>query len=289
MSAPDFARPPTVMWGACLSKSDLVTRADCVSLAGFDTMTAFVTDVAHSERTLGSTAALRAELAARQATVSCLDVYLGWYPGHDPAAAEGAASEMLKATEHDVLRYAAELEVEFISLAAPFWGQDAPFESVVDSLGRFTDKANAVGARPQLEISNGSKVSTVQVGLKLVDAVGRDGLGLLIDTFNLIRSGGRPQDVDDIPRDRIFQVQLADGAQQPVKDRFYDSLHCRQLPGRGDLPVLDIVQRIADKGPLPPIGPEIFNDELAAMSPQDAALACAEATSSLLSHLVRTP
>lgn len=277
--------PTKVMWGACLHNHDLLTRAECLGPTGFDAMTAFVTDVEQLESLLGSTQAVRDALATREASVICLDLYIGWYPGYDPECATGAAADLLKTSEEDILRYAGELGVEFISLVAPFQGIDVPFETVVDSLGQFTDRANALGIRPHLEVSNGSKVSTMADGLALVEAVGRDGLGLVIDTYNLIKSGGSPADVDPVPPERIFQVQLVDGSLATRVDRFYDSTHFRELPGDGELPMVDIVQRIADKGPLPPTGPEIFNDRLVEMAPLAAARACSQAMKRLLDQV----
>lgn len=271
-----------VMWGACLHREDLLVRAECLRPAGFDAMTAFVTDLAACERRLGSMEAVRRELAARDAPVNCVDVYLGWYPGHDPGAVDGAASDLLRATERDVLRYAAELGADHVSITAPFWGERAPLEIVADALGGFTDRAAAVGVRPHLEISNGSHVSTVAAAVELLDAVRRPTLGLVLDTYNITRAGGRPADVEVVPHEYIFQIQLVDGAREPVRDRFHDSLRHRELPGEGQLPVADYLRRIAAKGPLAPIGPEVFNDCLVAMPPQAAAARCAEVTRKFL-------
>ena len=274
------------MWGACLHNHDLLVRAECLRPAGFDTMTAFVTDLAEAEARWGSLNAVRRELAAREAPINCVDVYLGWYPGHDPSAIAGAAAELLRATEVDVLRYAAGLGAGFISIAAPFWGEPAPLPVVADALGGFTDRAAALGVRPHLEISNGSHVNTVAAALELLDAVRRPALGLVLDTYNITRAGGRPSDLDAVPHECIFQIQLVDGAREPVRDRFYDSLHHRELPGEGVLPVADYVRRIAAKGPLAPTGPEVFNDDLAAMPPLDAAVRCADVTRAFLGGTV---
>jgi sugar phosphate isomerase/epimerase len=277
------------MWGACLHREDLLTRAECLRPAGFDAMTAFVTDVAAAERRLGSLDAVRRELAARDAPVNCVDVYLGWYPGHDPSAIEGAASDLLRATEDEMLRHADGLGAEYVSIAAPFWGEPAPLEQVADALGGFTDRAAARGVRPHLEISNGSHVSTVAAAVELLAAVGRSELGLVLDTYNISRAGGSPADVDVVPLEAVFQIQLVDGAREPVRDRFYDSLHHRELPGEGELPVAEFVRRLAAKGPLPPIGPEVFNDALVAMPAGVAARRCAEVTRRFLRDVVPGP
>jgi sugar phosphate isomerase/epimerase len=277
------------MWGACLHNHDLLVRAECLRPAGFDAMTAFVTDLAGAEAEHGSLAAVRRELAARDAPINCVDVYLGWYPGHDPEAVSGAAADLLRATEADVLRYASELGAGFVSLAAPFWGDPAPLPEVADALGAFTDRAAARGIRPHLEISNGSHVSTVAAALELLDAVGRPELGLVIDTYNISRAGGAPADLDPVPHAAIFQVQLVDGAREPVRDRFHDSLHHRELPGDGELPVLDYLRRIAAKGPLPAVGPEIFNDRLVALPALDVALASADAARRMIRAATAAP
>ncbi|MDQ2650736.1 MAG: sugar phosphate isomerase/epimerase [Actinomycetota bacterium] len=248
-------------------------------------MTAFVTDVLPYVSDPGLRR-LRSEIEARGTRINCVDVYLGWYPGHDPASVAGEASPLLRATEHEVLGIAEALGAEHVSIAAPFAGEDAPIEQVIDSLGEFTRRASQRGIRPHLEISNGSKVSSVTTAMQLLDGVADPDLGIVLDTYNLIRAGGTPSDVDELPLDRVFQIQLVDGAEQPVGDRFYDSLHCRQLPGDGDLPVAEVVRRLRARGPLPPVGPEVFNDELASLSVAEAAERAAVTTRAFLASIL---
>lgn len=274
-----------VLWAACLHDHDLLERARHVAENGFAAMTTFVTD-APPVTDPDALRRLRREIEARGTRINCVDVYLGWYPGYDPASAGGEASALLRATEDEILGVAEALGAEHVSIAAPFAGDDAPFELVVEALRGFTARAAARGIRPHLEISNGSKVPDVATAVRLLDAVDAAELGIVLDTYNLMRAGGSPSDVEALPLERIFQIQLVDGYAEPVGDRFHDSLHFRQLPGEGELPLVDILRRLLAKGPLPPIGPEVFNDDLAALPLPDAARRSAEVTRQFLSALV---
>jgi sugar phosphate isomerase/epimerase len=267
-------------------KRGLIERAECLHGAGFSSMSVFMMDLAAWEDHGGSLADLRAELDAREARVSCIDPYLGWYPGFDPRAVTGERAAFVQATEADVLRFADATGAPSVSLVAPYDEDDVPFNAVVDSLGEFADRAAGAGLRLHLETVPTSKVRDLETALRLVTAVDRPNVGLLIDTYNLSRSGADPEELVGVPRELVFGVQLADGTAQPLNgDYRFDSLHNRRQPGEGELPVADFVDRLMRKGPLPPLGPEVFHDDLAAMPAERASRLCAAATRRFLGGL----
>jgi sugar phosphate isomerase/epimerase len=275
-------RPRLLMWGGCLYNHPLLVRADCLRQAGFDAMSAFAGDVARERSRLGSLAAVRSELRRREAPIACLDVYLGWHPGFTTAGLSSAVASYLSAGEAELLEVAATLEIEAISAAAPIGGRHASVEQMIDGIGRFTDRAGRLGVRVALEISAGSQVGDLATARALLRGVERDNLGLLLDTYNLWRAGIKPEDLAGLSAEDVFYVQIVDAPLVPAADRYEESLHHRQLPGRGALPLLDYLRRIASLGPLPPLGPEIFNDDLTRMDAAQACAACFTATQQLL-------
>ncbi len=70
-----------------------------------------------------------------------------------------------------------------------------------------------------------------------------------------------------IPGDRIFIVQLADAPRIDM-DLLYWSRHFRNMPGEGDLPVLEFMRAVAATRYGGPLSLEIFNDQFRRGSPK---------------------
>jgi len=286
---PDSNNSPLVLWAGCVWQRPLLERTEAVHAGRFSCMSLFTGDVSTYVEQHGSLRSLRHELDARETSINCIDPYLAWYPGYNPAAASGDAALHLRASEDDVLRYVEALGASYVSIVGPFGGPDAPFDAVVESLGNFADRAATIGARPHLEIVPSTKIPTLAAAIALLRAVNRPNLGLLLDTYNLERAGDDPSELSNVPLEQIFAIQLADGHATPVGgDYFADGLHHRQAPGKGDLRVADWVNRISAKGPLPPIGPEIFQDELNAMESKVAGEYCAHVSRDFLAKLQKS-
>jgi sugar phosphate isomerase/epimerase len=230
-----------------------------------------------------SLAGLRRELASREAPISCLDPYLGWYPGFDPTTVGGERAAYVRASKEDVFRFADAVAALSVNLVAPYGSGDVPHASVVESLGRFADRSAAAGLRLQLEVVPTSRIRDLQAAVELVTDVGRSNVGLLADTYNLARGGVEPRELDQIPRALIFAMQIADGpAAVPAGGYGFESLHCRLQPGMGELNVGLYLDRMARHGTLPPLGPEVFDDRLSELPALTAAGICGRATRYLL-------
>jgi len=91
-------------------------------------------------------------------------------------------------------------------------------------------------------------------------------IGIILDSFHTLGRGLDPVSIRAIPRDKIFFVQLAD-APQIEMDLLYWSRHFRNMPGEGDLPVLDFMRAVAATGYDGPLSLEIFNDQFRGGSP----------------------
>ena len=269
---------PLVLWAANVMNHPPLERADAVEPGGFDSMSLFTADIDACIASTGWTLAkLRGELESRGGPVSAIDPYLGWYPGWDPSTFEGEAAALLKATEEDVLRFGSELGAPYLTIVAPFSGPDAEFDEIVESLGAFADNAAKAGVRPHLEVVPTSKVADVATALALVEAVDRDNLGLLLDVYHLALGTNDPDELDPVPIERVFQIQLGDVVSEQLgPDYLGDAMHLRQLPGEGDLEITEHLRRLAAKGELPPIGPEVFSDRLGALSAREASVECGE-------------
>lgn len=278
---------PLIFWAANAMNHSPLARAEAAVAGGFDAISLFTPEAPGCADANGWTLAeLRRELVARGAGVSTLDPYLGWYPGFDPDGESGETAELLKATQDEVLHYCRELEAPYLTLVAPFSGPEAEFDRIVESLGAFADAAAAAGVRPHLEIVPTSKVPDLPTATALLDAVGRDNLGLLLDTLHLFRGGCAPEDLGAVPSERIFSIQVCDAPLRPVTDDYMEEIiHFRELPGDGELDLTGYVRAVLAKGDLPPLGPEVFSDRLAALSAEGSALECGRSCRALLDPL----
>ena len=92
-------------------------------------------------------------------------------------------------------------------------------------------------------------------------------VGLILDSFHTLARKIDVASIRSIPGDRIFIVQLAD-APLIEMDLLYWSRHFRNMPGEGDLPVVDFMRAVAATGYDGPLSLEIFNDQFRGGSPK---------------------
>ena len=92
-------------------------------------------------------------------------------------------------------------------------------------------------------------------------------IGLILDSFHTLARKIDPNSIRSIPGDRIFIVQLADAPLIDM-DLLYWSRHFRNMPGEGDLPVVDFMRAVAATGYSGPLSLEIFNDQFRGGSPK---------------------
>jgi 4-hydroxyphenylpyruvate dioxygenase len=93
------------------------------------------------------------------------------------------------------------------------------------------------------------------------------GIGLVLDSFHTLARKIDVESIRSIPGDRIFLVQLADAPMIDM-DLLYWSRHFRNMPGEGDLPVLDFMRAVASTGYDGVLSLEIFNDQFRGGSPK---------------------
>jgi len=85
-------------------------------------------------------------------------------------------------------------------------------------------------------------------------------IGLILDSFHTLARKLDVASIRAIPTDKIFIVQLADAPLIDM-DLLYWSRHFRNMPGEGDLPVVDFMRAVAATGYDGYLSLEIFNDQ----------------------------
>ncbi|WP_068110874.1 bifunctional sugar phosphate isomerase/epimerase/4-hydroxyphenylpyruvate dioxygenase family protein [Tropicimonas marinistellae] len=117
----------------------------------------------------------------------------------------------------------------------------------------------------------GRYVSDYRDAWEVVRRAGHPSVGLILDSFHTLAANVDPDGIRAIPGDRIFHVQLADAPKIDM-DLEYMSRHYRNMPGEGDLPLLDFMCAVATTGYDGPYSLEILNDQVRGGSARIAAV-----------------
>ncbi|WP_141714806.1 hypothetical protein [Micromonospora mirobrigensis] len=88
-----------------------------------------------------------------------------------------------------------------------------------------------------------------------------------------------------IPAEYLWSAQLADGAREPQGESLADDgLNYRAFAGEGDIPLVDVLRILAEKGNLRQAGPETFSRVADAMDPVEAGRRDGETTRAVLAR-----
>lgn len=115
--------------------------------------------------------------------------------------------------------------------------------------------------------------NTLPLAWERLQRLDQPNIGLVVDLFHICALGGDASQLDGIPADRIYEVQLCDMAEMPPQDKQPLSeyaRHQRLLPGDGIIEVERFVDKLKSAGYSGPVGIEVFNDRLKAQ-PADVA------------------
>lgn len=99
----------------------------------------------------------------------------------------------------------------------------------------------------------------------IVRDVNHPSVGLILDSFHSLARAIPNESLRDIDPSRIFIVQLADAPLMQL-DFLSWSRHFRNMPGQGDLALVDYVATLLQLGYAGPLSLEIFNDRFRASS-----------------------
>jgi 2-keto-myo-inositol isomerase len=125
----------------------------------------------------------------------------------------------------------------------------------------------------------GNSVQTLDVGSKIVDLVGRDSVGNVIDTYHFYAGGSSYEAVDRLDPEKLFIFHINDAEDLP-KEQLDDSK--RLYPGLGILPITEIKEHLDGIGWDGPVSVEIFRPEYWEQDPFQVARNAKEATEKVL-------
>ncbi|GGB12572.1 4-hydroxyphenylpyruvate dioxygenase [Brucella endophytica] len=133
----------------------------------------------------------------------------------------------------------------------------------------------------------GRHISDHRDAWEIVRRADHPNIGLILDSFHTLARRIDVETIRAIPGDRIFIVQLADAPLIDM-DLLYWSRHFRNMPGEGDLPVVDFMRAVSATGYDGPLSLEIFNDQFRGGSPKSISVDGRRSLVNLMDQVART-
>lgn len=155
-------------------------------------------------------------------------------------------------------------------------------EYIVDDLHWLAKEAEQYKIRIAYEAMSWSTVNyLLPSAWQVVQKVDQDNFGLVVDAFHIFARQRTLADLEGIPMDKIFLVQLSDLNVKPSPGNIVDiARHHRLLPGQGAFPLPQLMDKLHNyHGPL---GLEVFNDDIRALPPTQAARMAMQSLLSLI-------
>ena len=134
------------------------------------------------------------------------------------------------------------------------------FEESVKILRKVSNKFKGYRVKFAFEFLGFSwcSVSTLEQDFKIVNAVNRKNIGLVLDTFHFYAGGSMIDSIGALDRDKIFIFHINDAEALP-KEILQDA-H-RLFPGEGVIPLSEITARLKRIGYDGPVSLEMFRPE----------------------------
>jgi 2-keto-myo-inositol isomerase len=162
----------------------------------------------------------------------------------------------------------------------PKTDQETVEESVL-VLNELADIADPFGIKIGFEFLGeaGNSVQSLDLGSKIVDLVGRDSVGNVIDTYHFYAGGSSYEAIDRLNPEKLFIFHINDAEDLP-REQLNDSK--RLYPGLGILPITEIKEHLDGIGWDGPVSVEIFRPEYWQQDPFEVARNAKEATEKVL-------
>ena len=264
--------------GATTMRADLATDVRAAAAAGFDCLEIWAAKLRKFLRE-GSAAELKSLLDAHG-----LEPYsINSIESITFRDAEGHA-RLLEECE-ELCRTASEIDCPYVVVVpsrlpeGKSWG-DTVEESVrvLDELGRVAER-HGVGLAFEFLGQPGCSVQTLDQAAGIVNQLGREDVGLVLDSFHFYAGGSRLESIDALDAARLFVFHINDAEDRPREE--LEDRH-RLLPGAGILPLKEIATALARIGYDRVTSVEIFRPEYWESDPLELAHDAYDATRKVL-------
>lgn len=257
----DFARNNLLFYASLPEGYSFAEKIQAAVETGFTEVSLWVPAVEEAVSELGSLESLREFLDHQGMQVSVLEMLSSW-PGETDVAKEEA--ETLAAM-------ASALGTEIV-LAGCLSDTIEDRPNAVSNLRQQCRILEAIDCKVAFEFLPWAAIPDIRSAETLLDQVGAENLGLVLDTWHFARSGMDYEYLEERLKAPILCVQASCALDQPDGDMslIEETMHHRLPAGEGCLDWRRLNHLLQQKCPDTPIGAEIFSSELREMSLQQA-------------------
>ena len=202
-----------------------------------------------------------------------------WYcDGADRVAGDNQVTQFL--------RFAHDLGPRHIKVGFEVDGRRLEFQRVTERLAELCELFAPTGTVLAIESMPYADVTTPELALEIINAVGSSHLGLVIDYWHVTRAGVTPEDLAQIPAEKVVSVELGDGHETPRLPLITDSIDHRLFPGDGSFPVSEMTRALARSGYQGPWSVEMLSTAFRAMPAREAIAAAATSTREVVEQVL---
>ena len=270
---------------ATLMGADFFAVLDAAGAAGFDTVS-ISPGLYRAARSAGHTDAdLCLSLDCHHLTVAAIDPLISAVPGAPRAdRASPRMRRLLAATELDCFIAAEALGAPMVAVATPS-GTSVPIEQLADAVGGISSRAALRGLQIGIEvIANSQCIGTLEGALEIVRRVGLPNLGIVLDAWQLHRTGVDADALAEVPATAIAAIQLSDDTFES-KGRIPGILEDRLVPGDGAIPLAEMLAALVPRRPGVDVTVEVINSSLQQLAPRDVARRVGDAARAVLARV----
>ena len=255
--------------GATTMTADLETDIRSSAAAGYDIVELRSNKLYDylEDHTLDDLKALLAETGIEVLSINTLE-HITWRSDEDYQSIKEECAKLSEISAAIGCPYV--LSVPGALRQGPKSGQEIIDESV-RVLNELADIADPHGVKIGFEFLGeaGNSVQTLDLGSRIVDLVGRESVGNVIDTYHFYAGGSSFDALENLDPAKLFIFHI-NGAEDLPKDQLNDSK--RLYPGEGILPIAEM-KAILDKiGYDGPASVEIFRPEYWEQDPYEVAI-----------------
>jgi sugar phosphate isomerase/epimerase len=200
-----------------------------------------------------------------------------------PAGATADIIERFDFSKDEVLDMASAIGAQTILAFPAYEYGTVKLDEAVEGFASLCDQADQHGLWVDLEFVPMLGLPNLADAWDVIRLADRPNSGIMLDTWHFARGNADLNLLREIPGERLRAVQLADGTAEPHGGSLFDDcLRFREFPGDGELPIIEPLRIIDEKGFLRSIGPEVFSDTADTLSARDAGRRSGESLRSAL-------
>jgi sugar phosphate isomerase/epimerase len=236
-------------------------RVAAAAAAGFTAISMWGRDRSDAHAQGLSDDDIRKVLDDKGMAVADLSALTSWLPGTEAVGAGvfGEGHPFFGWSERDFLETGEAVKARSLSLT-DIAGLHVSVDEAAEAFSAVCDRAAEHGLLVQIEFMSLSSLPTIADAWAVVQAADRPNGGIVLDSWHFFRTGTL-SDLDAVPADRIFGVQISDALRKPQGDPAHDTA-TRLMPGDGELPLRDLLVALREGGCVAPIGVEMFGEAI---------------------------